>query len=174
MNKIFLGLVCSFALLGGCGEGGRKQPAGKVSLPDDIVGTWRAESTVTPIEITVSRQGRVVSAVITPGNVLVAPNATTQVEMQDGTFSTYTTGDFLMEYAPDVRELTVELQLTQMQLLIGDAKIEGHKRDIFAGTVSEDGKVWDTTWMEIFDFGPQFPMDPDAIGVALRFVKIDE
>jgi hypothetical protein len=119
-----------------------------------------------------SAQGQVVSAVITPGNVRVSPNSTTKVEMQDGMFSTYKTGDFLAEYNPEIRELTVELQLEHMELHIGEGKIVGHKRDIFAGHVDAEGGTWEVIWMEMFEYGPRFPMDPESVGVPLRFIKV--
>lgn len=132
-----------------------------VMLPSDIAGTWQARAN--PWKIVLSPDGSVSSAYIDMGGVEVSPNKTTKVEMKDGQFSTYKAGDCIVEYDAVERELYVSVEIEDMHIVYMDNVIDGNSSDRFVGPVSEDGKVWTTDWIKIFDYGPRFPQDANDI-----------
>jgi hypothetical protein len=164
--------VCVLLLLAamsGCGDSLRngRQPQ---KLPDEVAGTWQARDNVWRIVLT--PDGRVDSAQIPLGNVKIRPNKATKIEMADGSVSTYKAGDCTVFYDPDTRELRVEVIVEEVNIAFMTERIEGHTKDVFIGTVSEDGTVWKTDWLSFFDLGERFPMEPDAVGEGLVFDKI--
>ncbi|UCG48088.1 MAG: hypothetical protein JSU94_21745 [Phycisphaerales bacterium] len=170
-------VVVVFSLLaaGGCppANGPGPGPSGStLKLPAEVAGTWKAKES--PWEIVLSRDGTVSSAVIPMGEVRISPNETTKVEMKDGSFSTYEAGDCLVEYTPASRELFVSIVMKEIHVVFLDNRIDGNSTDRFVGTVSEDGKVWTTDWIQVFDYGPRFPQDANDVGAALLvFEKVE-
>jgi len=107
------------------------------------------------------------------GEVLVKPNQTTKVEMKDGNFSTYEPGKFDLEYTPETRELYVSIEIKKMHISLPGGWIDGNNLSRFTGPVSEDGRTWIADWIELFDYGPRFPQDPnDAYNGPVTFEKI--
>jgi len=156
---------------GGCQNRSGQPPAGRVVLPPDITGTWKAEDS--PWQIVLSRDGSVTSAVIPLGEVEVRPNKTTKVEMADGNYSTYKAGDCIVEYIPNTRELFVSVEMEKIHVVYTDNIIDGNSIDRFVGPVSEDGKTWAADWINIFDYGPRFPQDAnDIFAEPLIFRKV--
>ncbi|MHC4742192.1 MAG: hypothetical protein ACYS8Z_09785 [Planctomycetota bacterium] len=150
--------VCFVLLTSGCP---RPPEEGQVMLPADIAGTWQARGN--PWKIALNPDGTVSSAYIDMGGVEVAPNKTTRVEMKDGQFSTYKAGDCIVEYTPESRDLYVRVEIEDMHIVYLDNVIDGNSVDRFVGPVSEDGKVWSTDWIKVFDYGPRFPQDANDI-----------
>jgi hypothetical protein len=142
-------------------------------LPPHVAGAWKAQDS--PWKIVLASDGTVSSFILPMGNVLVKPNSTTKVEMLDGSFSTFTAGDCIVEYDPDTRELFVDIQMERIHVVFMDNVIDGNSVNVFAGPVSEDGKNWYADFTEIFDYGPRFPQDPNEIfAVPLTFEKVKE
>jgi len=146
---------------------------GPTALPPDIAGTWKADNS--PWEIVLSPDGTVVSAVIPMGQVEVRPNQTTEVEMKDGSISTYKAGDCIVEYTPETRELFVSVEMEEIHIRFLDNRIDGNSIDRFIGPVSEDGGVWTADWINVFDYGPRFPQDEnDIFAEPLTFEKLED
>jgi hypothetical protein len=109
------------------------------------------------------------------GEVEIRPNKTTRVEMRDGSFSTYATGDCVVNYTPATRELFVSIEMKKIHVLFMDNVIDGNSIDRFVGPVSEDGKVWTPDLISVFDYGPRFPQDPnDIFAQPLVFEKVED
>jgi hypothetical protein len=141
-------------------------------LPPEVAGTWQAQDS--PWKIVLSADGTLSSAVIPMGRVEIRPNRTTRVEMKDGSFSTYTAGDCVVDYTPATRELFVSVKMKKIHIVFLDNLIEGNSMDRFVGPVSEDGKTWTADWITVFDYGPRFPQDPnDIYAQPLIFEKIE-
>ena len=155
-----------------CCQGPREKQAGRTVLPPDIAGTWKAYDA--PWEIVLSPEGTVVSAVIATATVKIRPNQTTEVEMKDGSISSFKAGDCIVEYTPGTRELFVSLEMEDIHIKYMDIVIDGNSTDIFTGPVSEDGKVWPADWAKIFDYGTRFPWDPNNVGESVLFEKVEE
>jgi len=156
----------------GCHEPPRQSTVRK-PLPTDIAGTWKAQDS--PWKIVLSDDGTVSSAVIPMGEVEIKPNQTVKVEMKDGSFSTFKAGDCVVQYTPATRELFVSVQMEKIHIKYEDNVIEGKSIDRFVGPISEDGKVWTAAWITVFDYGPQFPQDPNDISAEpLIFEKIKD
>ncbi len=166
---------CSVSLLGwaaGC-HGPARQPSVRRPLPGEIAGTWKARDSVW--KIVLSPDGTVSSAVIQMGEVEIRPNRTTRVEMKDGSFSTYTAGDCVVDYTPATRELFVSIEMKKIHIVFMDNLIEGNSLDRFVGPVSEDGKTWTADWITVFDYGPRFPQGPDDLyAQPLVFEKVED
>lgn len=94
--------------------------------------------------------------------------------MLDGSISTYKAGDCTVDYDARTRELRVEVVVEHVEIVFLTEQIEGHTRDVFIGIVSPNGKVWETDWLNFFDLGERFPVDPNDIGASLTFDKIAE
>ncbi len=149
------------------------EPAGSaIKLPPEVAGTWKAKGS--PWKIVLSPDGTVSSAVIPMGQVEVKPNQTTKMEMKDDSISTYEAGDFIVEYTPETRELFVAIEMKKIHIVFRENVIDGNTTDRFVGRVSEDGKVWTTDWIQVFDYGPRFPQDPnDVEATLLMFEKVE-
>ncbi len=157
-----LGLVVAGGCIGPGGESndGRGVVENRPKLPEIVVGTWQAQDS--PWRITLGAEG-VVSAVIPLGVVQIRPNQVTEVEMKDGSVSTYKAGDCYAEYNPLNRELFVSIEIEELHIRFMDEKLEGNSIDRFIGTVSEDGQTWDAELINIFDYGPRFPQGENGI-----------
>jgi len=169
VKTIFLSTGLLFCAAG-CHEFSGGQPIAK-PLPADIAGTWKAQNS--PWKIVLSADGTVSSAVVPMGDVEIRPNKTTRVEMKDGSFSTYRAGDCIVNYTPATRELFVSIEMKKIHVVYMDNVIDGSSTDRFVGPVSEDGKVWSADWINVFNYGPRFPQDPnDIFAEPLIFEKV--
>jgi len=165
-------VLSSFLIVSGC-QLFNPQGSGRVVLPPDVAGTWKAREQ--PWKIVLNPDGTVASAVIDMGMVEVKPNKTTKVEMKDGSWSTFTAGDCVVEYTPDNRELYVSIEMKNIHVVFVDNVIDGNSVDRFVGPVSEDGKQWTADWIKLFDYGPQFPQEPnDVFAVPVVFDRVEE
>jgi hypothetical protein len=180
MKKTFYLLATGYWLLAtvfisGCQETAKKEKIFESNgvidgnIPAFLAGTWKAEDSAW--EITISKNGEVISAILPLGEVEVKPNQKTIVEMQDGSKSVYTAGNFEVNYNPLNKELEVAIEMKNVHIVFVDNVIDGNSTEIFTGSVSEDGKIWETMLLEIFDYGQRFPQDSNAIGEQLRFRK---
>lgn len=171
--SVFFLIACILPACSGCHKGSSRRPVGTTPLPPDIAGTWQARES--QWKITLSTDGTVSSMRIPMSAEELRPNQTTKVEMKHGEFSTFKAGDCDVEYTPETRELFVEIKVDDMHIAFPGDAIEGHTVDKFMGPVSEDGKVWTTDWINVFDYGPRFPQDPNGIvAEPLVFDKIED
>ncbi len=178
MNKrmLIIGLLACVVLFSvGCQKESEKPDTikPKLGLPLDITGVWQARES--PWRIVLGPDGTVTSAVIPMGTVTVQPRQTTKVEMKDGSWSTYTAGDCPVKYKHGTRELFVVIEMADINIVYMTERIKGTSTDRFIGAVSDDGKVWRTDWISLFDYGPRFPQDPnDVYSGTLIFDKVPE
>jgi len=172
-------LAWVFWLTGGCQNRWGQPPAGRVVLPPDITGTWKAEDS--PWKIVLSRDGSVTSAVIPLGDVEVRPNQTTKVKMADGSYSTYRAGDCIVEYMPDTRELFVSVEMKDIHIRYLNNVIDGNSIDVLVGQISKDGNTWQADWMSFPNYTahtPEYPnfklaVDPnEGVETPLIFEKV--
>jgi hypothetical protein len=170
--SIFSFCLLLISTLAGCQRASVQTPATQQILPPDVAGTWKAQDS--PWKIVLSTDGTVSSAVIPMGEVEVKPNQTTKAEMKDGSISTFTAGDCIVEYTPRNRELYICIEMEKIDIKFLDNVIAGNSTDRFVGTISQDGKLWKADWINVFDYGPQFPQDPnDIYAKPLIFEKIN-
>ena len=163
--------VFALALLSICGCP-RPEGPGKVVLPLELAGAWQARESTW--KIVLSPDGTVSSAVFPTGIVEIRPNKTTKVQMKDSQFSTYRAGDCPVEYTPATRELFVTVKMEEIHIRYLDNAIDGNSVDRFFGPVSQDGKVWNAEWINVFDYGPRFPQDAnDIYAQPLIFDKVE-
>lgn len=155
----------------GCQGGQKGDESLRVKLPPEVAGIWKAVESSTPWGIVLSEDGKMIEARIGLASAIIKPNTITKVEMADGQFSTFDVGPAFVDYDPETRELTVAFDLKHFEVRYMNERIMGNSRYAFTGQVSEDGKEWNTILAEEFDYGPRFPMDPNAIGETVIFHK---
>jgi len=174
--KRFLGLIILVYALPGCHNFSKHSSNNDdlTPLPPEVAGTWKSEGHL-PCTITLTPQGKVSWAITSLGQMKITPNQTTHFEMIDGQISTVIAGECPVDYDPETRELSVTIFISDMDIKIANDCIVGSNEDNFFGPVSKDGKTWNTTWINIFDYGPRFPQSKDDIeGVPLKFEKVAE
>lgn len=155
-------------MVGGCskpaiGSKTERQVVGQSAeaFPSFAAGTWQQRDGVWKIVV---EPNGVVSSIILPlGTVVVRPNRTSELKMKDGSVSTIVGGDFVSECEPTTRELQVYIETKEIHIRFLDHRMNGNRLDSFCGPVSEDGKVWEPNWIEIFDYGPEMPQDVNEI-----------
>jgi len=155
-------------LAGGCSKPATgdktEQPVvgqSKETFPSFAAGTWQQRDGTW--KIVIEPNGVVSSVVIPLMETEVKPHHTTEVEMRDGSTSTFTGGDFVAECNPITRELSVIAETKEFNIRFLDNRLDGNRLDSFSGPVSEDGEVWEPNWIEVFDYGPNFPQDENDI-----------
>jgi hypothetical protein len=177
MKRISLAVVVvALMVLGGCNEGQKApEPAAKSNLPPQLSGVWKQIHVDgeggNQWAMVITEDGRVSEVLIELGAAIVKPGEVTKEEMRDGQFSTFDTGPAYTNYNPKTREFTVAFELKHFQLRMGNEVVEGSAKYAFTGPVAEDWNTWNTTFAEEFDYGPRFPMDPNAVGVPKYFRK---
>lgn len=168
-------LLITLALyIAGC-QPGETVENGKDIKPDysTIAGTWKAENSVW--QIVISEDGKVESALFPMGQVRVIPNKTVEIIMKDKSKSRFKSGDFPLYYDPEHGELNVTINVIDIQVKFLDNEITGNNESMFTGFISEDGKEWDATLIELFDYGPRFPQEEEDIdGVPIKFIKVED
>lgn len=162
-------LSSAFCLFSGCQPGNiRKDQNIDYSK---IAGTWKAEKAFWQVVIT--EDGKVESAIIQFADAPVKPNATTHIEMKDGSISSFKSGKFTLVYDPLKSVLEVNLDIEKIDIKFLDNEIKGKNYIIIGGTISDDGKTWDADVIERFDYGPRFPQDEeDVYPEPIKFHKI--
>ena len=135
-----------------------------------IAGTWKAENS--PWQVTISDEGKVISAIHPLGEVVVKPNETTTIEMKDGSKSTYTGGDFTLIYEPEKKEMEVTLKVEKIHIRFLDNEIKGNSETTIVGFISGDFKRWNTDVIEKNDYGTQFPQSEIPNPIPTTFLKI--
>ena len=140
-------------------------------IPSNLMGTWKTQDPAW--QITLNQDGNIESVLIPMGQIIIKPNQTNTMQMIDGQISIFETGDFETSFDPISNELFAKILISHLNIKIGDDYIEGSREDVFVGPLAEDGKQWNATWFQIFDYGPRFPMDPDAAGVPVIFKKVN-
>ena len=135
-----------------------------------IAGTWKSDDGLW--EITISKDGKIASALIPMCVKELKPNHTTEVEMIDGGKSYFETGDFTLSYDETNNYMEVMLEITNIDVRLGENVVQGNTVYVYSGNLSNDSGGWDTQRTEVFDFGPRFPMNdpnnPDVTPVFFR------
>lgn len=200
MNKTLALLSCFIFLLvlAGCKDTGRGGGSNEETVVDDeqsgvseeavvddgqfpefLVGRW--DATIGGYrQIIFAADGSISAVGISVGIpeaelARLIPNGTTVVEMEYGEQQTIKLGNCVADYWPETRRLIVVIDVEHLRRVYGpDLIVEGNRTDVFVGTVSEDGKTWEAGWVENYDYGEMFPMDPnkEGIPVPVMFQKV--
>jgi len=149
---LFGGAIVLFALTG-CQKPARTVPPisgveviieGGGEFPQFLVGRWKDEKK--GWEIVFEPDGSISWAIHTIARVRVKPGQVTTVPMRRGGKGVFEAGQWAVQYAPENRELTVEIVLEHYRAEMGEQALKGSSRDIFIGQVSEDGQEWRADW----------------------------
>jgi hypothetical protein len=83
------------------------------------------------------------------------PGQVTTVAMKLGGKGVFEAGPWAVQYSPEHRELVVEIAIAHFRVELGDSVVKGRTLNIFAGSVSADGRTW---WASRFSF-PEYVAD---------------
>jgi len=150
-------------------------------FPEFLVGKWRADRD--GWEFVFEPDGTISSAVISLGRVRMKPGEITTVPMKMGGKGVFEPDEWMVHYAPVGRELMVKISLKNFYVELGKGALEGKSTDIFAGPISQDGKVWQVDWTSFPDYTAHTAEHPNfnlsertdsGITKSLVFEKVEE
>lgn len=149
LSFVLFGLVFVLSIQTGCQSPARPGSVevvieGGGEFPQFLVGKWWDEREW--LGFTFERDGTISSAVTPIGWVTLRPGQKTVVPMKKGGKGVYVPGDWLVNYSPETRELTVKIVLEHFRNELGPNVVEGNSVDIYTGPVSEDGTQWEPFW----------------------------
>jgi hypothetical protein len=161
MKRLVVLLVCSLIILplGGCQHDKRtakRNVETKGEFPAFLVGTWRAEDE-SGWEITFEPNGTISSAVIAFAKVKIRPNQTTKVHGHKGEPGIFEAGDCEAYYDQLSREMSVVIDMKHIYAEIGGGIIDGTAKYYIAGSISEEGEVWDADVSTLLDLSTKLP-----------------
>jgi len=166
---IMITVLC--LLFAGCQPGNTRKD--KIDYTP-IAGTWKADRS--PYLIRIGEDAVLKWAVVDPGAVQAFPNQQVEFKMKDDSKGFFEVGDCPVIFNPDTGELSVEINVDKLMIPFPNDKLEGKVQHTFTGFLSDDSMTWDTTWFEVFDYGPRFPMptEDEFIGIPVRFTRIEK
>ena len=115
---------------------------GNGRFPKNIAGLWRSDNNAWDIYL--EPDGKVSWAVISLGEVKIEAGKTRTVPMREGGKGIFKPGQWSVIYLQKQRELSVEIDIDYFRTELGENVIHGKTRDIFIGSVSQDGTLWQT------------------------------
>ncbi|MBN2589830.1 MAG: hypothetical protein JXA96_08200 [Sedimentisphaerales bacterium] len=147
MKRILQLLIINLFILffTGCGAPGKAVEViidGDGQFPKNLAGLWRSENNVWDIYF--EPDGKVSWAVISLGEVKIEAGKNRTVPMRHGGKGIFEPGQWSVIYLQRQRELSVEIAIDYFRTELGDDVIHGKTRDIFTGSVSPDGTLWQT------------------------------
>jgi hypothetical protein len=131
---------------------------GEGQFPRSLAGRWKADKG--DWQFVFEPDGTISSAVVSDGVLVVkAPHRRYSVRLEEGAGGVYELGPWTVQYSPEYRELAVEVIVDHFRLDMPDFAVEGQTRDLFLGTISEDGTTWKAEW---FTFPKITVLTPEA------------
>lgn len=186
MQRLLVLLFCGFSVfqLGGCQgpkSGVEVIIEGGGEFPEFLVGGWKADQD--GWEFVFEPDGKLSSVVVSLGRVRMKPGEVTTVPMKMGGKGIYEPGEWNVHYIPAGRELMVRISLKNLYLEMGENVLEGKSTDVFAGPISQNGRVWQVEWTSFPDYvahtakHPNFPIFEETdygFSKTLIFEKVTE
>jgi len=155
---IFIFYLCSL-LLFSCNSPKKSVEViidGDGQFPKNLAGLWRSDDNIWDIYL--EPNGKISWAVISLGAVKIEAGKTRTVPMKEGGEGIFEPGLWSVTYLQRQRELTVEIAIDNFRTELGEDVIRGKTRDIFTGSVSRDGTLWQT---ERFSY-PEYIVDSNS------------
>ena len=149
-------VIVLFALTGCQGLGRENKRAVEVIIedggqfPQSLSGRWKADDYLW--QFVFEPDGTISSMVFNMGEVEIIPGRTTTVPTRGGGEAIFKPGLWTVQYAPEFRDLTVEIVMDYIHFEMGPNLLEGKAKDVFIGEVSQDGKTWRADWFGFPDY----------------------
>lgn len=187
MKKLLVLLGCAVLLFSGCQNYGRSKSGVEVIIegggqfPQFLVGKWKADDY--GWQFVFEPNGTIVSAVISMGEVEIIPGRTATFPTISGGKAVFKPGLWTVQYDPQFRELMVEIVMDYIHFEMGKGLLEGKRRDLLIGKVSQDGKIWRADWFSFPDYMAYAsqtkrltttPEESLAGAITLTFKKLQE
>lgn len=142
--KFFLVSIVAFFISGCSSTGGKAVEVivdGNGRFPEQLAGTWRSDNNAWEFEI--KPDGKIEWAIISLGSVKIEPGKTVTVPMRLGGKGVFKPGEWTVWYLQKQHELTVEISIDYFRTELGEDVVHGKTQDIFTGSVSPDGTLWE-------------------------------
>jgi len=133
-------------------------------FPQFLVGRWKADDY--RWEFVFEPNGTISSMVLNMGGVEIIPGQTRTVPTRGGGEAIFEPGLWTVQYSPQNRELTVEIIMDHIHFEMGPQLLEGTRTDMFAGEVSEDGKIWRGDWFNFPDYIAHTSTGPKRLTIS--------
>ena len=167
MQKLSVALVCVLFVfsISGCSDSAKDNSGMQVTVrgggqfPAFLVGRWVSDHVW---EFNFEPNGVISSAVFNFGTVEMRPGQITKVPMLNGGQGIFEPGEWLVDYDPNTRELTVAVSLKRVRADVGGGVLEGTSRDILVGKVAESGDYWSVLWTRDLEFTAHTKELPNA------------
>jgi len=130
-------------------------------FPEELVGEWNSKEDQ-GWKFIFESDGRISVAQIAMGRTKIIPGEITTLPTLGGGEAKYIPGNWLVTYDPGIRELTVDVVMNYIRVEMGEKALVGKAEDVIIGTVSEDGKEWNTI-VHSFPEYEGFPNKPGAL-----------
>ena len=147
MRQLLIFMVLLSGLVG-CQDSNRGVDGineGNDKFPPFLVGTWTADKY--GWEFAFGPDGKISTAIIDSGLLRAKPGpGIITVSFEDGGTGTYKLGEWSVQYAPESRELAVEIVVEEFHIDKTTYGLKGSSTDFFVGPVSEDEQVWKAEW----------------------------
>lgn len=168
---VLAGCCVILSVLAGCQ--GMAGIAGGSKFPEFLVGRWDSAKGYWKIVFAADGSISAVGNPITRARLI--PNETAVVKLLDGRENTFKLGDCTADYSPDTRELAVFIDVEHVRRVYGpDDYIEGSQKEVFVGTVSEDGTTYEADWTCYYAYGERPATDPNVISRHVIFRKVTD
>ncbi len=187
VSCILLTSVIVVLILTGCEGWSRNKNGVKVIIegggefPQSLVGRWKADDYYW--QFVFEPNGTISSMVFNMGATEVIPGRTATFPTKGGGEATFKPGPWTVRYNPQFRELTVEIIMDYIHFEMGPGLLEGKRKDVFIGEVSEDSKVWRADLFNFPDYiaytstGPKrltISQEAESYTGIITFRKIEE
>ena len=128
-------------------------------FPEFLVGTWKSDKQ--GWEFTFEPDGTISSARISFGRFRVVPGRKTTLPIKAGGEGIAEPGPWLVSYSPDTRELMVQIVMDRIHVTMGEKVVEGNSKDVFIGTITEEGNAWQVVCTSFSNIAARTPLHPN-------------
>lgn len=150
---------CSFIFLtvfGGCQKGTKNDNSSTQDLillnikdfPEELAGRWVEKQPKYGWQFVLTKEGKISEIVHAMGLVKVIPGETNRYPLIEEGTGIINPGKIAVQFDKGSMELAIEIEIERFRWVKRDDIVEGNRKDLFIGKVSDDYKMWDVEWLD--------------------------
>ncbi|HML76498.1 MAG TPA: hypothetical protein PKB02_18545 [Anaerohalosphaeraceae bacterium] len=116
------------------------------AFPEYLVGTWIQEGDQKRA-FTFTSDGKLESIVLGLGQVKLKPGQVTTISLKNDGQGVFYPGVWTASYDSKTRQLGIEINIDSFKMQMGQQIVEGKMKELFIGTISEDGTMWNAQYI---------------------------